>query len=260
MNREAAKTGKRLRVFPSLCDWLDPEVPADWLADFLRVIHETTNLDWLLLTKRPEHFQDRVCMASQCATGKRHKWNEWTQGTKPPSNVWVGVSVENQTAADNRIAKLLDIPASVRFLSVEPLLERVDLRIGAFNGSDSWGSMEGVHWVIVGGETGPDARPCNVAWIRDVVRQCRGSRVPCFVKQLGRDIRDRNDAGFDGDPGEWPMDTHYREFLDNTNYQGAPVRVLLKDRTGSDPSEWPEDLRVREWPGGKRQEAKGEGA
>jgi len=122
-------------------------------------------------------------------------------------------------------------------------------------------------WVIVGGESGPKARPCDVAWIRSVVQQCQATGVPCFVKQLGANVRTRNDDGWDAsshtwadgpdagrpvDPMAWPdhiaeedrIECHpdgYRE-----DYQGAPVRIRLRDRKGGDPAEWPEDLRVRQ--------------
>ena len=105
----------------------------------------------------------------------------------------------------------------------------------------------GIDWVIVGGESGPGARPCEIAWVRAIVKQCAAAGVPCFVKQLGATVVDRNDAGFDGDtPQSWPMDTAWSEL--DSGYQGAPVRVLLDDRKGGEPHEWPEDLRVREMP------------
>ncbi|MBI5683591.1 MAG: DUF5131 family protein [Verrucomicrobia bacterium] len=263
MERQGAR-GKgqdgRLRVFPSLCDWLDPEVPVEWLAEFLRVVHETPHLDWLLLTKRPERWAERVMLAhneiTPCANNLplSSLLVNWLGG-KPPANVWLGVTAENQAAADARLPELLRIPAAVRFVSVEPMLGAVDLRMGKRKeerGKSRIGSplapcpLPRLDWVIVGGETGPGARPCNVDWIRDVVRQCKAAGVPCFVKQLGRTIVDRNDAGFEGDPGDWPMDTHYSDL--DSGYQGAPVRVLLKHYAGADPAEWPEDLRVREFP------------
>lgn len=105
------------------------------------------------------------------------------------------------------------------------------------------------------------ARPCDVAWIRSLVEQCKAACVPVFVKQVGANVIDRNDAGFEGDEEghgptgpEWPMalwaDDRIEHDLDGTRdgYQGAPVRVHLRSRSGSDPSEWPEDLRVQELP------------
>lgn len=113
-----------------------------------------------------------------------------------------------------------------------------------------------VGWVIVGGETGGGARFTYVKWVRSIVRQCREARCPCFVKQLGAKVLDRNDAGFDGcEPTSWPprpgggdpvlqWDVHgYVE-----DHQGADIRIVTMDRKGADMAEWPEDLRVREFP------------
>lgn len=221
-----------LHVFPSLCDWLDPEVPIEWLADFLRLIHDTANLDWLNLTKRPELFLNRFNLASaRLMLGIDQdkiagQWVlDWMRGS-PPSNVRIGVSVEDQQRADERIPELLKIPAQVRFLSCEPLLGPVSIW-----GADcpAWSRAgAGIDWVIIGGESGPRARPCNVEWIRNIVQQCKAAGAPCFVKQLGShavsNIRDARG--------------HY------CGYQG----LSMKDRKGGDPSEWPVDLRVRQMP------------
>jgi hypothetical protein len=105
-------------------------------------------------------------------------------------------------------------------------------------------------WVIVGGESGAHARECNVAWIRSLVAQCRAAGVAVFVKQLGSNVIDRNDAGFLGDdrPTCWPIGTEWNEIAGDTGYQGAPARIRVENRKGGDPAEWPEDLRVREFP------------
>jgi protein gp37 len=189
----------------------------------------------------------------------------WTGATLPLPNVWLGVSVEDQRAADERIPELLATPAAVRFLSCEPLLGPVDLTPYFFKLATSgpgWKLTSGLALeianrvpdrVIVGGESGPGARPCDVAWVRSLVEQCRAAQVPAFVKQLGANVEDRNDAGFMGeDPTSWPIhifeDDRTEEHPSDTGYQGAPVRVHLRDRKGGDPAEWPEDLRVRQMP------------
>jgi protein gp37 len=151
----------------------------------------------------------------------------------PLANVWLGVSVEDQARADERIPLLLQTPSAVRFISAEPLLGSVDLRSGGdvtevgyidwlrgFDGSDP--PIPRLDWVIVGGESGPGARPFHIEWARAIVTQCQAAHVPVFVKQLGADPRDPH----------WDM--------------GG--MVTLRDRKGGDPSEWPEDLRVREFP------------
>jgi protein gp37 len=177
----------------------------------------------------------------------------------PLPNVWLGVSVENQATADARIPQLLLTPAAVRFVSAEPLLGPIsvapflprpmhlsEIPGWALNDGCTEGKTRGLDWVIVGGESGPGARPCNVAWIRSIVRQCKAADVACFVKQFGANVYGCNDDGFEGDtPTSWPMDTRYRGVC---NWQGFPVHVLPHDRKGGDPAEWPEDLRVRELP------------
>ena len=104
------------------------------------------------------------------------------------NNVWLGTSVATQEDADRNIPELLKCRdlASKLFVSVEPLVERVSLASVNVGGWVSNALNCGIDWVIVGGESGPNARPCNVEWIRDIVQQCKAASVPCFVKQLGR--------------------------------------------------------------------------
>lgn len=117
----------------------------------------------------------------------------------------------------------------------------------------------GIDWIIAGGESGPGARPFDVAWMRSAIKQCRAAGVPAFCKQLGANVRDRNDAGFDGQPGDaWDFGGTFPADVveDNPNgyreeYQGAPVRIRLRDRKGGDMAEWPADLRVQEFPGAR---------
>lgn len=264
----------RPRVFPSLCDWLDDEVPIEWLGDFLQLIHDTPHLDWLLLTKRPENWRKRLTQVREIAL-ESERWvlhrfvHEWMERLDklPPHQIWIGTSVEDQQRADERIPALLKIRAKLRFLSLEPLLrpleldkwfwdlpepicegcpKDVDCECG-FKTAKENGRIS-IDWVIFGGESGHGARPCNIEWIRDGVKQCQSAGVAAFAKQLGENIISRNDAGFEGESKtEWPMDTHWAE-LDPAEYQGAPVRVHLKDKKGGDMAEWPEDLRVREFP------------
>lgn len=207
-NRQASPVGKqhplypieRPRIFPSLMDWLDPKVPIEWLADFLRIIHDTPNLDWLLLTKRPELWRERVYSAyihMLCEWGRSNAESEcrnwlvaWFQNDTPPPNVWIGVTCEDQKRADKRIPELLKIPARVRFLSVEPLLEKVDLlhqiitpRNHTMLDKPELPNWPKIHWVIVGGESGSKRRDCGVEAICDVARQCVAAGVPVWVKQ-----------------------------------------------------------------------------
>lgn len=195
---------RRARVFcASLADWLDDEVPLGWLADLLALIHATPNLDWLLLTKRPENWGHRVhyatayLLAAKLAAGGAA--NAWCHG-RAPENVWIGTTVEDQARADERIPQLLQIPARVRFLSCEPLLGPVDLRmrvkpspkcrdcadcreVMVCENDDKW--CLSVDWVICGGESGPHARPMHPAWARSLRDQCAASGVPFLFKQWG---------------------------------------------------------------------------
>lgn len=216
----------RPRVFcASLADWLDEEVPLEWLADLLRLIFETPHLDWLLLTKRPENWGQRIGEA-MCHFDKgiprAHSLHEamsdlakfrrrpvalwlggWLEALMPerglaeiPHNIWIGTTVEDQTRADQRIPELLKIPARVRFLSCEPLLGLVRFPSSVFRGTAEHGITEheptsGIHWVIAGGESGPEARPMHPDWARSLRDQCAAADVPFFFKQWGEWVAPR---------------------------------------------------------------------
>lgn len=156
----------------------------------------------------------------------------WVDG-RPPANVWLGVTVENQEQADRRIPLLLATPARVRFLSCEPLLEVVDVVpwLGPIGPNGSAGC--GIDWIIIGGESGAKARPFALEWARSLVRQARAARVAPFVKQLGAcPVAPVNEGGgVVVGSGPW-----------------GPVPLMLTDSHGGDWNEWPPDLRVREFP------------
>jgi protein gp37 len=123
------------------------------------LIGDTSQLDWLLLTKRPERILEMV------------PWKtDW------PRNVWIGTTVEDQEAAEERLPYLSRIPAAVKFISAEPLLG--ELRIARWLGSS-------IDWVITGGESGPHARPSSPSWFRDLLLQCMQANVPFHFKQWG---------------------------------------------------------------------------
>ena len=181
----------RPRVFcASLADWLDPEWPAEVLADMLALIAQTPELDWLLLTKRPQLWQERVTVAmAGCFDEDPLTLMESWLGGDPPSNVWIGTSVEDQARAEERIPRLLEIPARVRFLSCEPLLGLVDLGLDDPIRYVQAGGLPPpdpiVHWVIAGGESGPGARPMHPAWARSLRDQCVEAGVAFHFKQWG---------------------------------------------------------------------------
>jgi protein gp37 len=138
-----------------------------WREDLFDLITETESLCWLLLTKRPQNILNTMRWWA------RQGGMEMVEGLL--KRVWVGTSVENQAVADERIAHLLDVPAGVRFLSVEPLLGAVDLEL----------YLHGIDWVIVGGESGHNARPMHPDWVRAIRDQCIAAGVPFFFKQWG---------------------------------------------------------------------------
>ena len=161
-NDNAVKNGLRARVFcASMADvfeWHRGLQP--WRERLWRLIEETQNLDWLILTKRP-HLAARLA-----------PWDDdW------PDNVWLGTTVENQRWAEKRLPKLSRIPATIRFLSCEPLLGPVDL--------GPWMSHGDIHWVIAGGESGTHARPSDPLWFLDLLKQCRQHEIPFHFKQWG---------------------------------------------------------------------------
>lgn len=201
-NAEAERLGVRYRVFcASLADVFDNEVPAQWRTGLLELIHQTPHLDWLLLTKRIGNAHHMLNTAASNQTGGPPTW--WSAKDWP--NVWIGASITSQAEADRDIPKLLAVPAAKRFLSMEPLLGPVDLEQACDIAERSicagtWdtmadpqrcvtalrhGSVRLLDWVIVGGESGPNARPMHPDWARDLRDQCQAAGVPFLFKQWG---------------------------------------------------------------------------
>lgn len=209
----------RPRVFcASLADWLDPEVDIEWLADLLELVHACPFLDWLMLTKRPEEWRARLEAVAKYWTKSGGNtaaywwltdWLETKRDARPPLNVWIGTTVEDQVRADLRIPQLMAIPAAMRFLSCEPLLGPLDLEmipyIGrTFDTPEIAGRQ--VDWIICGGESGPGARAMDLEWARYLQRQCAGAGVKFFMKQLGGS-RDKR-----GEIEDLPADLQVRQF------------------------------------------------
>jgi len=215
-----------------------PMLMSDARVRLLKLICDTPNLDWLLLTKRPQNIQPMLRDAWMQLDSARDPDPRNSRPFVIPRNIWLGTSVENQTAADERIPHLLRTPAAVRFLSCEPLLGQVNLTNALDTVDEPGDSPEvrsrGIHWVIVGGESGHGARPFDLKWAYDIVKQCHAAAVPAFVKQLG------------GNPVEaWPGEL----IAPGHGYEPPEVVKLgLRNRKGGDMAEWPADLRVREFP------------
>ncbi len=205
--------GRRQRVFcASLGDWADNAVPIEWLVDMLEMVRLTPNLDWLLLTKRIGIVSQRLQQANAFILGNwpsidaqpLSQWlTNWLEDDCPPANVWLGTTITSQPEADRDITKLLAVPAAKRFLSMEPLLGPVDLdtihntnfgegqpylhpligRVSDGHGDSC--NAPSIDWVIVGGESGPGARPMHPDWASSLRDQCVAAGVPFLFKQWG---------------------------------------------------------------------------
>lgn len=230
-------------------------VPDEWIDRCFAVMALTPWHTHQVLTKRAElmrEYSQRIAdgldhgLARAFANHRPMQNKDWAW---PLSNVWLGVSVEDQPRADQRIPLLLQTPAAIRFISAEPLLGPIE-----FDGIDCWPQFDyrptyeyyrtflkmqgvesdgkpvkvrdGLDWVIVGGESGPGARPFDITWARMILRQCRAASVPVFIKQLG--ARPYNGG--------------------NIYAEQAVTAIDYQDRKGGDPDAWPEDLRVRQYP------------
>jgi protein gp37 len=173
-NQEARAAGKRARVFcSSLADVFDNEVPEDWRHDLFDLIDATPHLDWLLLTKRIGNAKGMIERIVPSMI-------ECDHGAWPWPHVWIGATVVNQEESDRDIPKLLQVPARVRFLSVEPMLGPIDLV--PYIHCDVGNAID---WIICGGESGPGARPMHPDWARSLRDQCKGAGVPFLFKQWG---------------------------------------------------------------------------
>jgi protein gp37 len=247
----------------SMSDLFHKDVPFDFIDKVFATIALAPHHTFQILTKRPERMAEYLSEERESWIAQAAEARNWAPGVDwdasdchldewPLPNVWLGTSVEDQDAADERIPHLLRCPAAVRFLSCEPLLGPLNLNPWLMLHSDCCNSpiinkgwcvtcdrtcrqRPRPGWVIAGGESGVGARPCNVEWIRGIVQQCKAAGVPVFVKQLGADPTDTADGGYDEDGNEFSSAPH-------------DVGLKLKSRKGSEPAEWPADLRVREMP------------
>jgi protein gp37 len=218
----------------SMSDLFHEEVTEDQLNEIFTVMAVCHQHTFQVLTKRPD-FAEEYLSASMRLEEIYCNWTSFSGGPAevecwPLPNVHIGVSIENANVK-HRIDALRGIPAALRFLSIEPLIADV----GELN-------LYHIDWVIVGGESGHGSRPCNVQWIRNVVRQCREQNVPVFVKQMGAvpiaaACRQLHHEWGEGKFSYYP-DAKSSDFW----------RIKLKHRKGANISEWPEDLRVRQMP------------
>lgn len=208
----------------SMSDLLHENITIETLTDIFEIMARTPQHTYQVLTKRA----DRLWLLDhQIAPGVAYRLNRQREPNFwPLPNVWLGVSVENQQYADERIPYLLQTPAAVRFLSCEPLLGPVDLwsakypwpNAGAGVGNAfAWG--KGINWVIVGGESGHGARPMHPDWVRRIRDDCHAGYTAFFFKQWGEFVPANQFVDVPGN-GEWGtigINGHYMKFTSNYN-------------------------------------------
>lgn len=248
-NEMCGKQGLRERVFcGSMCDLFEDKASLDEPRQKVwDLVERCTHLDWLLLTKRPENVAGKVP-------------TPWMSG-KWPSNAWLGTSVGTQAIALARGRILLGLPAPVRFISAEPMLGPLSLRSGT---EDQWNlnahpDVIPFDWVIMGGESGPHARPLHAEWIASLIVEVgehnfwakvdgKASTVAAFVKQLGTTVIAHGE-----------MAEHFMRLGWERTGIVAPKSkggLLFRhpSKAGRDPQWWPEFMRLSQVPQGPRRE------
>ncbi|MGB3208299.1 MAG: phage Gp37/Gp68 family protein [Crinalium sp.] len=236
---------KPTKIFvDSMSDLFHDDVTDEQLDRVFAVMALARHHTFQILTKRPERMMEysrtakqRIRMAA-VDLGRRLNRDiqvfESCEWDYPLPNVWLGVSVENQRCANERIPLLRHTLAAIKFLSCEPLLEKVsilNLDEKVYESTQKYRSekiemiapTEFINWIIVGGESGSKARPCEVEWVQSLVQECQQALVPVFVKQLGSNS----------------------VVCDSASTQS---KQKLKSRKGGNFDEFPEDLKIREFP------------
>lgn len=153
----------------SMSDMFHDDVDLSWIEDILTVMAEAPQHTYLILTKRPENMRESLCNDVFWPDVSRIK-----EGKHYLRKLWLGVTAENQEQADRRIPILLDIPAAVRFVSAEPLLENININKYL---------QKGLDWAIIGSESGPGRRPFNPEWAWRIIQQCKKNQKSVFYKQ-----------------------------------------------------------------------------
>jgi protein gp37 len=271
---------KPRRIFVnSMSDLFHESVKDEWIAAIFAVMFLAGHHTYQILTKRPERMrnwmqwlmrqpdQAGVLLDALGDLGVDAKVGRAALGPWPKPHIWLGVSVEDQATADARIPLLLQTPAAVRWVSYEPALGPVAFDTYMY---ETIIPRPPLDWIVVGGESGPGARPFDLAWARQTIAQGKAAGVPVFCKQLGAWPITLVGKAFDSFQtwvnkasswlvrGDLCIDSLGRvlhcgaDFMRARDGGAFPVsiyeRVPLRDRKGGDISEWPEDLRVREYP------------
>jgi len=282
---------KPRRVFVnSMSDLFHEDVQMPFIFSVFHEMACNPQHTFQILTKRAERMKLLMEDAAQFIQdeGLITSRGPWAPQFWPLPNVWLGVSVENQKYADERIPLLLETPAAVRFLSVEPQLEAISMD-GVARGCSGWwitcprcqgdmsepapgggkscgrcfgkdglhhqGQIAGIDWVICGGESGPGARPFNLAWAESLLGQCKTAGVPFFMKQIGSVPVINTETWRE----KYNPITHGWKEQDGTRFwqsarqllpwnERQDIALAIYSRKGGDPAEWPAHLRVREFP------------
>lgn len=227
----------------SMSDLFHESIPDDFIDQVFAVMALAKQHTFQILTKRPDRMKAYMDLTYD---NREHAISGWMLRISkedhgildlPLSNVWLGVSAEDQKTLNERIPVLLSTPAAFRWVSIEPMIGPVSFRWASWQSGRFMETEDGqmvrnhldglrrLDWVVVGGESGPEARSMEAGWVRILIEQCREANVPFFLKQLGSSFRN---------PEEWKA--------------GSPLKMRPMDRKGADPEEWAEDLRVREIP------------
>lgn len=245
------------RIFVnSMSDLFHEQVPDQFIDKVFAVMALAGQHNFQVLTKRPERMRDYLNSTSGgqiSLTMDQPQWvrlptrKAWPRFPEawPLSNVWLGISCEDQKSADERIPMLLQIPAAVRWVSAEPLLGPMDLT-GWFYSDEPGGlASNKPQWVVVGGESGPHARPMHPDWVRSIRDQCYAAGVPFFFKQWGR-----WGHGFTDDPDPkgrtwalWPDGQFTNQWRPGPEMNGSAIMYDVgKKRAGHllDGQEWRE--------------------
>lgn len=239
------------RIFVnSLSDLFHQDVPDEYIDRVFAVMACASQHTFQVLTKRPGRMQAYLSAPGLSARLDRRvmtQFDGWSPDAldlvraMPLPNVWLGVSAEDQATAEERIPPLGQTPAAVRFVSAEPLLGAIDFG-NAFDPAPDGSPYRPVNWVIVGGESGPGARPIDLGWVHSIVENCQFAGVPVFVKQLGAVPMMDEDV--------WHVEP-LTKLLSARNRNRVPpgfVPLRFEDAKGGDWDEWPAELRVREMP------------
>lgn len=221
--------GKKVFVC-SMSDLFHERVPFYFIFDVFRRFYYLSDITFQVLTKRP---------------GRALEFIKWAKSAEPIfcdeylsvlPNVWIGTSCEDQATANERIPLLLQIPAAVRFLSLEPLLGPIDL-LSFYNPlSGYWTYLNQekdltvrseIHWVIAGGESGHGARPMHPDWVRSIRDQCAGANVPFFFKQWGEWVDNQNM------PREYVSGNYKQHVFDDNTVSAVEVWKIGKSKSGN---------------------------